>query len=172
VAITGIAADTNKLLNVRKVHQDVGSSYCWVCTAVSLGQYKKPSIILDEKQIAIKYVGNLTTGGDTGKIGMILSMEYNYIASRTNGDPTFSTIKSNINNNNPMITRVGYTGGWSGGHSILINGYSDSSSNYVNAMDPLTGTYRVLDTTSTSNTGHLVYISPSGKSATATEWLI
>ena len=167
-----MAANTNKLLNVRKIRQDVGSKYCWACTAVSLGQYKKPNIVLDAREIAIKYTGNTNTGESIGVQSMVLSMEYNYIATRTNGNPTFSTIKSNIDSNNPMSTSVLYV--TSGAHAILINGYSTSTSAYfVNAMDPLTGTYRVLDTTSASSSSKMVYIDPSkGIKANPRWWII
>lgn len=164
------SANSNATISVPTIKQENGSSYCWACTAVSLGQYRKPRIVLDEKEMAIKYAGDLYTTKPIEYSALILSKEYGVSTVRINENPTFSTIKSNIDDGNPMITAVRYNAG--GGHSILINGYSDWTSKFVVAMDPLSGTYRSLSTTVSGGNHYIAYVDLNGASGSAARYIM
>ena len=164
------ATNTNSTISVRGIKQDDGSDYCWACTAVSLGQYRKPNIVLNEKTIAIKYAGGLNVPRDISYSSMILSQEYGVATVRYNANPTFNTIKNRINSGDPILANISYNSG--GGHSILLNGYSDYTSKYIVAMDPLSGTYRTLNTTSSGGNYYLAYVSPTGASGSIYRYLI
>ena len=160
---------SNSTLTVRRIKQLENSSYCWACVSVSFGQYFKPNIILDEKQIAIKYKGDLYTSNNITGIGLLLSQEYGIAVGKYLYQPTFATLKSNINRDAPVIVRVEYSNGR--GHFILVNGYNDSTSKYIVAMDPISGTYRVLNTTFSGGNYYLSYVSPGGSVAAATHFV-
>ncbi|MCI8608799.1 MAG: hypothetical protein HFE73_04050 [Firmicutes bacterium] len=164
------SVNANMVISVRGIKQDSGSQYCWACTSVSLGQYRKPNIVLSEKEIAKKYSGDLMTPQDISTCGLVLSQEYGVSTIRYNVNPTFNTIKNNINADNPMISSVRYSDG--SGHSILINGYNDATSKYVVAMDPVTGTYRTLNTTSSGGNYYVAYVSPNGASASIYRYIV
>lgn len=149
IATRGTVTAGYKTLSVPKKIQADGSSYCWACVATSVGQFKKPNVVLDPKNIAREYSGNLTTRKPISTIKQILSDKYNLSTSTNSFALKMSDVQRNIKANNPIASYVSYN--LISGHFIVVRGYSvnsvsASTTYFVYIMDPLYSSgYRTLE---------------------------
>ena len=117
--------------------------------ATSVGQFKKPNVVLEPKNIAREYSGNLTTRKPISTIKQILSDKYNLSTSTNSFALKMSDVQRNIKANNPIASYVSYN--LISGHFIVVRGYSvnsvsASTTYFVYIMDPLYSSgYRTLE---------------------------
>ncbi len=133
-------ASTSKNLDVPVYLQSAGSSYCWACSAVSAGKYKKPNKNYTPEAIAREYAGNLTTPKPLSTVKTVLSEKYSVSSSMVTGKLKMSAVISKINANKPIIPAISYGAG-QGGHAVVVSGYQQipDSTSYVTIMDSLSG---------------------------------
>ena len=138
----GTVVTGTKSLSVPIKLQSTGSSYCWACVASSVGQYKKPSVVITPEKLAIEYAGDLNTSKSFSTIKKILSEKYNVSTSQKNVHLKMSDLQKNINAGNPVAAHISYS--LTTGHFVVVRGYKVTEANkttmqYSYIMDSLAG---------------------------------
>lgn len=163
IEIAGSVSNGKKTLSVPVKTQISGSSYCWACTAASIGQFKTGTT-LNAQSIAREYAGDLYTPKPISTIKKVLSEKCGLSSTIKNLSLKMSVTQTCIKANNPIATYVRYT--ISSGHFIVVRGYyvsnaSSTGTYYVYIMDPLSGN-RTLEVSSNAIDREVLYYSPTG----------
>lgn len=163
VEVAGSVSNGKRTLDVPVKKQTSGSSYCWACTAASIGQFKTGKT-LNAQSIAKEYAGDLYTPKPISTIKKILSEKCGLSSTIKNLSLKMSVTQTCVKANDPIATYVRYT--LTSGHFIVVRGYyvsnaSSTGTYYVYIMDPLSGN-RTLELSSNAIDREVLYYSLTG----------
>jgi len=138
-APNSINSSSSVYLSVGIYHQSAGSTICWACSAVCIGNYKKPSYSTSPTTFA-NYVGT-TSSLDIGSVIPKLNSYYSLNYAIYGNIPSMSWIKGYLDAGSPIYGRFGYQGNLTDGHAMVIRG-ADLVYGYISLMDPDSTTYQ------------------------------
>ncbi|MGG1660703.1 papain-like cysteine protease family protein [Brevibacillus sp. NRS-1366] len=126
-------------LGVPDVQQEE-TNWCWAGSSISVLGYNDIDAFQDDFVRSVKgSVVNRTASFSEVKRGLAgegLSSTF------TSDYLSFSTLKSKLyNGDQPVMAGIKWTSG--GGHMVVIDGYDDDSTNYIEYMDPWDGDHYV-----------------------------
>ncbi|MCI8608276.1 MAG: hypothetical protein HFE73_01370 [Firmicutes bacterium] len=135
------AANLTTVLDVNVYKQPSGSNICWACSAVCTGNYKAGREKRTVNDIVEKYAGgNENASKSFTVVKAVLSDEYGLYSTIKLSELAYSTVATNIMNDNPIITATLHQSGF---HAFVVCGYySDATQKYVVMMDPARSTLR------------------------------
>ncbi len=116
------------------------SNWCWAATSVSSISYVKGSSSAPTQSALVTYVKGSTVN-DPATMSEVQSGLSHYGVSSTYGSAmAFSSVRIELYNyDSPILAGWGWTGG--GGHMVVLDGYSEDTTNYVDYMDPGDGSF-------------------------------
>ncbi|NGQ96295.1 hypothetical protein G3578_14105 [Brevibacillus sp. SYP-B805] len=113
--------------------------WCWAAASVSILDYFGESVDQDE---VVEYVkGDVINEGATDSEVQDGLEHWGVDSTRTTSYLSFSTIKSEIYNYERPIY-AGWTWDTGGGHAVVLDGYDDDTTDYVEYMDPWDGDHK------------------------------
>lgn len=159
---------TSGQLSVPRVAQSPWDNGCWAACVISAGQYLNPSVNRTVDYIMNTYAYGKDEPKYDAYLPDIIYKEYGVYPVSSYQSLKLTTVINNIgigvNQGKPIIARAAYNGIFSG-HFIVVCGftaYTAPSTSYVTIMDPLTGDYRMLPTSSSgSSSSEVLYNQPS-----------
>jgi hypothetical protein len=133
------------------------TEWCWAAVTSSIDHYFNSASTWSQCLLANNQLQQTTCCANGGSaqcncpwyLDRSLSL-VNRLRSYVQGVASFTGVQQEINNNDPLGVRIGWTGG--GGHFVVIDGYDDSTAtDYVLVADPIWGVSQVPYTVFMSN---------------------
>jgi C1A family cysteine protease len=119
------------------------SNWCWAACSSTILDYYSTTVSQSTFVTYVKgYPFNIQGSELDVKNGLA---HWNISSVVTTSSMTFSSIMNEIYSySRPIYAGWSWTGGGSSGHAVLIDGYSDETTDYVDYMDPADGNYHFV----------------------------
>jgi hypothetical protein len=115
------------------------SNWCWAACASTILDYYSISV---SQSAFVTYVKGSPINVQASELDVKNGLaHWNVYSAVTTTSMPFSGVMSEIYSSRPIFAAWSWLGGGSGGHAVLIDGYSDETTDYVDYMDPADGNY-------------------------------